>query len=67
MARDFSKKHRPPSAAAFLGTKKSTLEAWRFHAKGPPYLKVGGKVFYLESDLLAFMEAGRVLPADASG
>jgi hypothetical protein len=62
MASDFSKKHLPQSAADFLSVKKSTLESWRFYGKGPVYFRSGGKIFYLESDLIAFLEAGRVRP-----
>lgn len=58
-----SAKFRPQEAAEFLGVKKSTLEAWRFFRKGPAYTKVGSRVFYFESDLREFLEAGRVVPA----
>jgi hypothetical protein len=64
MAASFRKKYRQKETAEFLEVAETTLESWRFYGKGPPYLKIGGKVFYLESDLIAFMEAGRVLPAE---
>ena len=66
MAPDYRKRKPPQEAADFIGVAKTTLESWRFYGKGPAYLKVGGKVFYLESDLIAFMEAGRVLPEETT-
>lgn len=44
-------------AASFLGSKPSTLRAWRVKGKGPRYYKIGGKVFYREGDLSAWIEA----------
>ena len=35
-----------------------TLERWRWRKLGPPYLKVGGRVVYRLSDVLAY-EAGQ--------
>lgn len=44
-------------AASFLGSKPSTLRAWRVKGKGPRFYKIGGKVFYRECDLSAWIEA----------
>ena len=38
------------------------LSQWRFHGRGPVYLKVAGKVFYAGQDLVAWLDANRVEP-----
>ena len=64
MARDFSKKLRTKAAAKYIGSTPATLEYWRWMDKGPVYLKMGGAVWYLESDLDEFMESCRHIPAE---
>lgn len=44
-------------AASQLGSKPSTLRAWRVKGKGPRYYKIGGKIFYKDSDLETWIEA----------
>jgi hypothetical protein len=44
-------------AADQLGSKPSTLRAWRVKGKGPRYYKIVGKIFYRNSDLEAWIEA----------
>jgi len=41
---------------AGLGTPftAKTLETWRHYGKGPRYIKIAGRCFYKEDDLLAF-------------
>ena len=34
-----------------------TLEAWRWRKRGPPYLRIGGKIIYRRSDVLAYEAA----------
>ncbi len=48
-------------AAEYLGVQPSTLEGWRFGRidRQPNYFKVGRRVYYLRSDLDAFIEASR--------
>jgi hypothetical protein len=36
------------------GFSPRTLEGWRWHGKGPPFLKAGGKVLYRLEDVEAF-------------
>ena len=48
---------RTKEAAAILGIKSTTLEAWRCRGGGPAFLKMGGAVRYRESDLQAFIES----------
>jgi hypothetical protein len=42
-------------AALYLGVGDKTLAVWKVHKKGPPSVKVGGKVFYFRSDLDRFI------------
>jgi hypothetical protein len=42
-----------------------TLEQWRWQGKGPPYLKIGGRVLYRLCDVEAFESAS--LHANTSG
>lgn len=35
---------------------------WRFHGRGPAYLKVAGKVLYAGRDVIAWLEANRIEP-----
>lgn len=39
-----------------------TLERFRYEKKGPPYIKIGGRVVYRISDIEAFERSGLVLP-----
>ena len=52
-------------AAEQLGVTKGTLANWRFQKKGPPYLKVGRRVEYLQSDIDAWRTAQRRVPAES--
>lgn len=40
----------------------STLRSHRFYGKGIPYSKIGRSVRYSMADVVAFMEAKRILP-----
>jgi predicted DNA-binding transcriptional regulator AlpA len=46
------------------GLSPSTLERWRHKRKGPPHLKIGGRVRYRLQDIEDF-EAARVAHAEA--
>ncbi len=52
-------------AATYLGLSHSTLEKMRHTGRGPRYLKVGGRVFYRQSDLDAYLEAAVVETTDS--
>lgn len=52
------------AVAGITGLSKRTLQNWRFMRKGPPYRKVGRRVFYRLEDIVAFMES-RVVNHDA--
>lgn len=48
-------------AAALLCVKRSTLEVWRCHGDGPPWVRVGRKaVRYRRSDVMNFIQDGQV-------
>ncbi len=56
------KKFRPKDAAKYVGVPKATLDYWRWIGRGPAYLKLGGAIFYLKSDLDDFVESSRRIP-----
>ena len=39
-----------------LHISERTLQRWRWKKKGPPYLKIGGRVVYRLSDIKAWEE-----------
>jgi hypothetical protein len=49
-------------AAKLLSVSPQTLRNWRFLGKGPPYYRRGRLVRYNFSDLLAYMDEGRIEP-----
>ena len=52
-------RYNPAQAAEYLHISPATLEAWRVQNRGPAFLKVGGRVQYLKSDLDAFLRSRR--------
>ena len=48
-------------AAALLGVKRSTLEAWAVRGGGPVITRVGRLSRYSEADLIRWMEARRII------
>lgn len=57
-------KHKPAEAANFLGVTPQTLAVWRSTGRyNLPFLKMGSRIYYLESDLRKFMESRRIEPA----
>lgn len=50
-------------AASYLGISKATLNGWRTRRKGPPYLKLGERVFYRREDLDEFISASLIHPS----
>ena len=49
-------------AAEFLQVSFWTLLQWRKRAKGPPYIRVGHFIRYVESDLMDWLQSNRVSP-----
>lgn len=48
------------SAAIYLGYEPKTLAQWRFQGKGPRSVRVGGRVFYYQEDVDAFIRGDDV-------
>jgi excisionase family DNA binding protein len=42
--------------AELLVLTRNTLEKWRVRGEGPPFVKLGGRVRYRRSDVLAWIE-----------
>jgi predicted DNA-binding transcriptional regulator AlpA len=49
----------PEIAAERLGVSKPTLARWRCDGTGPKFVKIGGKVGYLDEDLDDFLDRNR--------
>lgn len=43
-------------AAKYVGVASKTLAMWALSGKGPRSVKVGGRIFYYQSDLDAFIQ-----------
>ena len=46
----------PKEVARTWKLAETTLRKWRWEGKGPIFFKLGGKVLYRESDILAFVK-----------
>jgi hypothetical protein len=47
-------------AAGRIGISMTTMRIWRLKKKGPPYTKLGRRLFYSEDDLNAWLLDKRV-------
>jgi excisionase family DNA binding protein len=56
----------PQEAADHLAMPHGTLRQWRYHGKGPTFVRVGRHVRYRLEDLDAFLDANAVEPQDAA-
>ena len=52
-------------AAAEVGQKKPTLRKWRAIGDGPPYVKIGRKIFYPRPELADWIRAKLTQPVRA--
>jgi hypothetical protein len=52
-------------AAKIIKQQVTTLSTWRSMGKGPRYIKAGRAVFYLRSDLRAWLATQMIDPAAA--
>jgi hypothetical protein len=43
--------------ADFLGVRPKTLAKWRVYGGGPPFVRLGGRVFYEAADLEKYVAA----------
>jgi excisionase family DNA binding protein len=55
-----------PATAELLGVPEKTLAQWRYHGKGPAFVRVGKHVRYRVEDVEAFIAANTVQPRSAS-
>lgn len=46
-----------PDAAEYVGVANSTMDTWRCLGKGPKFFKAGSRVWYLVSELDAWIES----------
>jgi len=51
-------------AAEYLGIAAGTLNRFRHEGRGPRFLRLGNRVFYLKDDLDAYLNARLVETAD---
>jgi hypothetical protein len=57
------KRFNTAEAAMYLGYKNhQTLANMRSEGRGPVYYKMGGRVFYLQSDLDSYQRSQRIVP-----
>lgn len=58
----------PNSASQYLGVSKSFLDKRRVRGDGPPYRKIGRRVFYWRSELEAWVnQSARTSTSEAIG
>ena len=51
-------------AARYLDKSPTTLNKWRYRNRGPAYLREGGLIRYLRSDLDLWIQSCRVVPSE---
>lgn len=49
--------------AALLDQRPATLTMWRHLRKGPPYVKIGKRIFYRPSDIRAYIGQRVIVPS----
>jgi hypothetical protein len=57
--------YAPPEAAAFLRLSPRSLERWRVNGRGPKFVRMGRRVVYEGSALLAFIAKMKRAPRPA--
>jgi hypothetical protein len=60
-----SKRLSEAQAAEKLGVTKATLANWRWRKYGPPYLKIGRRIEYVDGDITAWEESQKTDPSEA--
>ena len=56
--------YKPSDPEMRMIATEGTLTQWRHFGRGPAYSVVGRRILYLGEDLNAFVDAGRVQPAE---
>jgi hypothetical protein len=51
-------------AAKLLDVEPETLSKWRVRNRGPVYLRISGKIRYLKSDVMAYLDSCRIIPSE---
>jgi hypothetical protein len=59
---DFDEPFPPKKVAQLLCTSEERLANDRYLGRGIPHVKHGSRVFYLRSDVTAYLAANRVVP-----
>lgn len=59
---------KPAAAVQYLGNiiDEGTLAKRRMRGEGPPFIRLGNRIFYEDSALDAFIEGCRVQPGNAA-
>jgi predicted DNA-binding transcriptional regulator AlpA len=57
----------PVAAAAFLGVSKSFLDKRRVRGDGPPFRKIGRRVFYWRNEVEAWVDQFRHTSTSSAG
>jgi len=52
--------------AAELNLRPRTLRKWRAQGKGPPFIKIGRRVFYRDTSRAAWLQSQEIQPVRAS-
>lgn len=55
------------AAAPYIKHAESTMNRWRVEGSGPPFIKLGRKVFYRKADLDAWLERHVVSSTSEAG
>jgi len=58
--------HDPHEASSYLRVARQTLARWRCHGLGPPFVRIGGRIFYDRADLDAFIDANKFQSTSAA-
>ena len=53
---------KPAEAAELLRTSVKALGQDRFHGRGAPFIRLGGRILYDRDALLEYVRAGTVIP-----
>ena len=56
------KMYNAQMAAEILCVSNNTLTNWRHKRRGPAYHKIGGRIYYSNVDLMAYLAARRIDP-----
>jgi hypothetical protein len=58
---------RDTEVAEYIGATRGSLAQDRHRRRGIPYVRIGGRIRYLRSDVLAYLDENRVVADIAPG